>query len=158
MSTNSYFLAKILAKAVGLPTKFVIYKYLNKGFKYVDKDNKLFFDAGTTGMIAISANTEKFMTIQTYETYTGQYGPAPKYNILEPEKFNHGIKLWVNPTAGSTAPHFFNAYTGKRGVLLPQLDLVKNVEEYVRYTDAGYNLTADQLYNAVVDLRYGKRY
>lgn len=158
MSTNSYFLAQILAKAIGLPTKFEIYKFLNKGFKYVDKDNNLFFNAGTTGMIAISANTEKFMTIQTYETYNGQYGPAPKYNILEPDKFQHGIKFWVNPTAGATAPHFFNEYTGKRGILLPQLTLVKDIEQYFRYTDACQKLSPQQLYDVVVDLRYGKRY
>ena len=126
----------------------------NRNKVYLDKHNQLYFNPGNIGTLAIKANTEKFMEIQTREVYYGDYGPTPNYAILEPEKFFHGLRFWINPTAGSLAPHFLQTCSSKRGYLLPTTDFVSNVEHTIRYTDAPFRLTPEVLNEAVMQRRF----
>lgn len=157
MTLNSQQFAKLLATTIGLPTSFKIERKLSRGGVYYDSDGKLLFNRGTVGILTIYANSEHFMEISTFERYTGKQGPAPLYEILTPKDFKHGVRIWVNPTAGATVPFLHAKITSRRGFLDYQSDFARKVEQFFRFTDGAQQLTNQELRHAVENLRYPKQ-
>lgn len=140
---NAALFAKYLAKLITYPAPCKVVKRVHQGYVMLNPDSTLFYNPGLTGEVKIYYNQEFLLNIKTIDIYHDYLIPP-----FEPSKLEHGLSVWLNPTAGMTNVRSLALYPSKRG-FIRSCKFTKTLEDYFRYTTAVKDLTSILLTNTV---------